>query len=272
MALTKLCSKCHQPMPYGKSRCENCEQLFYSEQRYDKLNRNKTYNDSRDPKYAKFYASHGWKNLRLAKLVQCNFLCEDCKTASVVEVHHNIEISRDWNKRLDINNLVGLCTKCHNQRHGRFGERKIMRTSIVCGAPGSGKTTYVKNNMSNGDLIVDLDYLVAALSFQPLHYHDTNTLALCFSIRDFIYSKISTGLNHPHVWVIATMPDKLERARLSRRLNAEIIVIETPPEICLKHSQNDSDRIQTEDWAKTIAEWWARYTPNDGDKIIVVNE
>jgi len=33
-------------------------------------------------------------------------------------VHHIISIQEDPSKRLDINNLVALCTRCHEIRHG----------------------------------------------------------------------------------------------------------------------------------------------------------
>lgn len=40
-----------------------------------------------------------------------------------------------------------------------------MEVIIVCGAPASGKTTYVKNNMTIGDLVIDLDAIRCAIGF-----------------------------------------------------------------------------------------------------------
>ena len=34
---------------------------------------------------------------------------------------------------------------------------------MITGAPGSGKTTYARENMGDGDILVDLDVIKAAL-------------------------------------------------------------------------------------------------------------
>jgi 5-methylcytosine-specific restriction protein A len=53
-----------------------------------------------------------------------NGLCEHCLKKGIVragrEVHHIIPIEEDWNKRLDIDNLVLLCPDCHNAEHERI--------------------------------------------------------------------------------------------------------------------------------------------------------
>lgn len=40
--------------------------------------------------------------------------------------------------------------------------------TLVCGLPGSGKTTYVKNNIKDG-LCYDLDYIAWALRLEGEH-------------------------------------------------------------------------------------------------------
>jgi len=64
---------------------------------------------------------HRWRKLSEHYRVR-NPLCEDCDakgmTTPATEVHHIISIQEDPSKRLDINNLVALCTRCHEIRHG----------------------------------------------------------------------------------------------------------------------------------------------------------
>ena len=75
-------------------------------------------------KYAEFYNSSEWKNLRNQKFYDADGLCELCKKNGVVtqgeEVHHIIPIEKDWNKRFDYKNLILLCSDCHNAQHERI--------------------------------------------------------------------------------------------------------------------------------------------------------
>lgn len=50
-----------------------------------------------------------------------NPLCHDClkeeRVAPSTECHHIVKISDDRFRRLDPNNIVALCRKCHMKRH-----------------------------------------------------------------------------------------------------------------------------------------------------------
>lgn len=82
--------------------------------------KNKTYHE----KYAEFYNSSDWKNLRNQKFYDADGLCEICKKNGIVnqgkEVHHIEPIEKCWEKRLDYNNLILLCADCHNTQHERI--------------------------------------------------------------------------------------------------------------------------------------------------------
>ena len=74
-------------------------------------------------KYNSFYSSAEWKELRHQKFLDANGMCELCKKNGIKkcgnEVHHIIPIEKDWNKRLDYDNLILLCSDCHNAQHER---------------------------------------------------------------------------------------------------------------------------------------------------------
>lgn len=86
------------------------------------MNKNKKQNYHQ--KFAQFYNSKQWQQLRQAKFDLADGLCENCKKNGIiregVDVHHIIEISKDWSKRLDYDNLILLCKDCHNQIHNRI--------------------------------------------------------------------------------------------------------------------------------------------------------
>lgn len=74
-------------------------------------------------KYKHFYCSKEWQRLRKIKFVDANGLCEQClkegKVVQAKEIHHKVPIDVDWGKRLDYNNLIALCSHCHNKAHER---------------------------------------------------------------------------------------------------------------------------------------------------------
>lgn len=74
------------------------------------------YNDNHS-----FYTSANWKKKRLSILRRDKYLCQICrrygKNVEAKIVHHKIEVSDDWSKRLDSDNLISVCTKCHNTIH-----------------------------------------------------------------------------------------------------------------------------------------------------------
>ena len=74
-------------------------------------------------RYQDFYNGKEWKELRDWKFADANGLCEECRENGKIvvgkEVHHIIPIEKDWEKRLDANNLKLLCPECHNSVHSR---------------------------------------------------------------------------------------------------------------------------------------------------------
>lgn len=77
----------------------------------------------RDKQSRGFYKSRAWQAVRLRALVRDTYLCQDClkenRIAQADTVHHRVPIREDWSKRLDMDNLLSLCSACHNKRHGK---------------------------------------------------------------------------------------------------------------------------------------------------------
>lgn len=122
----KLCPRCGKLISWGKYYCDDCKTLAeYELAQKRELNRaavQRNYNQSkRNDKYIKFYHSKAWRVTSKAKLSSVNYRCEICG-AIAVEVHHKKPIQSDggWELRLDNNNLIALCIKCHNKQHDRF--------------------------------------------------------------------------------------------------------------------------------------------------------
>lgn len=58
---------------------------------------------------------------------------------------------------------------------------------IICGPPGSGKTTFVQKHMQPGDLILDMDAIVAALTGNKSTHPDySNVMNTALAVRETI--------------------------------------------------------------------------------------
>ena len=127
--LLKPCGRCKQLIPYGLSYCKECEPIVKAEreQRLEQTRResNRRYNQTRDPKYVRFYKSKEWRMLSISRLQYDGYKCVKCgKIASEVDHIKPIQTPEGWELRLDINNTRSLCLACHNARHKRFVKRK----------------------------------------------------------------------------------------------------------------------------------------------------
>lgn len=103
-----------------------------------------------DREVKKIYNSKRWKRKRLDILVRDKFECQDCverlraaalegrhltgndvKICRAVEVHHIKELKEYPELAYDDDNLISLCTQCHNLRHGRNVKRKSRKKKLV---------------------------------------------------------------------------------------------------------------------------------------------
>lgn len=73
---------------------------------------------------ADFYRSKDWQTARAMRIAYAHGLCEICGAVGT-EVHHKVHITpknvSDPSVTLSQDNLILLCTECHNREHGRFG-------------------------------------------------------------------------------------------------------------------------------------------------------
>lgn len=93
-----------------------------------------------------FYHSGAWQQKRIQILKRDHFECQDCRRrilAAEAEgrsltgwqrrinratcVHHIHELEDRPELRLDENNLISLCDRCHNERHGRTADKIFTR-------------------------------------------------------------------------------------------------------------------------------------------------
>ena len=121
--LFNMCRKCKTPIPYPKTHCSKCITAHESERADGKRLSNRRYDATRDKKYTRFYKSADWKRLSQSYMQHAVYRCEgDGCNSIATEVHHKkpIQTPEGWLLRLEWDNLMAVCVRCHNKEHNRF--------------------------------------------------------------------------------------------------------------------------------------------------------
>jgi hypothetical protein len=115
----------------------------------------------------------------------------------------------------DLGNLRPAHRGCNSARGNTPAPGRAASLVVVTGPPGSGKTTHVREHAVGGDVVIDLDALVEALSppgagdphHAPDHVRRVAQRARSAAIQAAY--RLPAGLT---VWVIHTAPDPEQRA------------------------------------------------------------
>lgn len=93
----------------------------------------------KDKREQQFYNSKEWKKVREVRWQMDNGLCQECikynKITLADAVHHIVELKEDWSKRLDIDNLMCVCDRCHNNIHNR--KHEAVREGLMFDSEGN---------------------------------------------------------------------------------------------------------------------------------------
>ena len=152
-------------------------------------------------------------------------------------------------------NLQALCNRCHSQKTRRE-QQSMSKVFLVCGPPGSGKTTYCLERMNEGDVIVDLDRIAKALMRDKEERRTDGILELAMKLKTMA---INTASAHgiPRVWVVDMGARRREREGLASRLCAEIIMLDIDAATCLDRIQKDrGSGAPPGGWEPVVQRWW----------------
>ena len=183
-----------------------------------------------------------------------------------IVLHHKKPLTmqnvNDYSISLNGENIMIVSQRSHNEIHARFGYAAQRKVYIVYGAPCSGKSTFVQNIKGNSDLIVDIDNVWQCITGGG-KYEKPNALKQCaFSVYNDLLELVKTRAGRwERAFIIAGLPLKGERDRLTERLGAEVIFIDEDKETCLKRLANDQTRTaeQKKEWIKYIDRWFETY-------------
>ncbi|MCF6304370.1 MAG: HNH endonuclease [Rhodobacteraceae bacterium] len=117
----------------------------------------------------------------------------------------------------------------------------VVSCVLVCGAPGSGKTTYATDRFNSGDIIIDLDDYKEAVGGVRW---DTNYIVTlkAIALRNKALAQLHE-MEHGIVWVVLGGRIKRVREAWADALGgASIVVMPTSMQECVRRVQADSAR------------------------------
>lgn len=218
-----------------------------------------------------FYQSKEWENFRRIVIAERTkedgFVYDEVTGKPILKrydmiLHHKEFLTEDnvndVNISLNPDNIMIVSHKTHNKIHDKLGYRR-KEIYIVYGSPLSGKTTFVKENMSEGDLLIDMDSIWECISGQKRYIKPPRLNAIAFMLRDNLIDAVKHRLGQWNCcYICGGFPLISERERLSKELGARLIYIESTKEECLARLESCEDRDKAE-WKKYIETWWNRY-------------
>lgn len=219
-----------------------------------------------------FYASDIWRAFRLLIINQRGLRCEHCgervAAGHELTIHHIIELTPDNYKdamiALNPDNVMVVHHACHNRIHPRNAAKTGRLVFIVYGPPMSGKTTFIQENLTPGDLVVDFDAIFVNLSALTCYNKPNELLPNVRAVHSLLLDHIKTRYGKwDTAWIVGGYADKYKRDKLAEELGAELIYLETSQDECLARLKKDNDRSKREaEWTGYINKWFESYVPD----------
>ena len=218
-----------------------------------------------------FYRSDEWRQFReiviAERLSPEGFTIDERTGKPIVRaydiiLHHKIELTEenvhDVNIALNPDNIMIVSHKSHNYIHNKLGH-KARQVFLVWGAPLSGKTSYVKDVMNEGDLIIDIDSIWESVSGCPRYVKPPKLTQCVFAIRDlemdFIKYKVGQWSS---AYIISSSPMISERERMQNKYGARAIHIDTTKEECFERLEKNGEGRDKNKWKEYINQYFEK--------------
>lgn len=194
-------------------------------------------------------------------------ICEHCGKPIVKAydciLHHIVELTEenytDVNISLNPENIALVHHRCHNKIHDKlvYSQRQVY---IVHGSPLSGKSSWVTDNMNEGDLIVDMDSIWQCVSGCAKYTKPNRLKTVVFSVRDDLLECVKYRKGKwLNAYIVQSLPIRNDRDRLADQLGARLIHIDTDKETCVKRLYDNPDGRDVEEWERFIGEYFEQY-------------
>lgn len=205
-----------------------------------------------------------------AKGRECHLAIPGVCVGTATTADHIVPRSRGGADALE--NLQPACLPC-NQAKGSdlppevgdlafFAPGAPVRhpVTLVIGPPCGGKTRWVAEQADPGDLVIDADALVAALTPGGPYQPDTPVRPVVDAVLRTVFAHV---LDHPRpVWIITTRPTRASRA-LYRKYRPHIVAVTASHHVL---RQRVADRPPQ--WSQWLDDWLTSGDLSDAAEVI----
>lgn len=141
----------------------------------------------------------------------------------------------------------------------------MRHVTLVTGPPCAGKTTYVRQRAGESDIVVDLDLIAAELGSPKSWNHapELRTRADTIARRRMRQAR---DMADGTAWVVRSVPNPGERARLAQWLAADRVLVLLPDTGTLTARMRA--RPQPGRTLRAVNQWTRAYSAADGDELI----
>ena len=220
-----------------------------------------------------FYRSKEWQDFReivIAERIQDDgnvydeVTCKPILRAYDLILHHKIELTEenvhDFNISLNPDNIMIVSHRTHNYIHDKFGysHRQVY---LVYGAPLSGKSKWIRENMCEGDLVVNIDDIWECVSGLKRYNKPNRLKSVVFKVRDTLIESVKYRQGKwNNAFICGGYSLQSERERLCKELGAREVFIDVPQSECYARLELCDCIEDKDEFKKYIDEWFERFT------------
>ena len=145
----------------------------------------------------------------------------------------------------------------------------MTQVTIVCGAPGSGKTYWATRQMKWGDLMLDIDLMFEAITGLPMYDKPLPLLPVVLAMRDAVLAQLARPNQVQRAFIITATTKHSEIAAMVRKTGARVVVMETSSLMCLKRISTDERRCnKLEQWQALVQRWFRDWRDYPGAEVV----
>ena len=126
-----------------------------------------------------------------------------------------------------------------------------MDINVIIGPPCAGKSTYIKENATQGDVLIDYDAMAMALGAGSTHTASGAIREVALRLRYSAINKILEGISAP-AWIIHTNP-RQSLIDDYAEAGAVFTIVDPGKAVCLERVEKD---YRPEGTAEVIEAWY----------------